>query len=686
MAALIVFLSLSFLLVIASIVWAVINEKRHKHSRKILSLWHILTIGVFFGLFAINIPLSYNMGVFNDVFVAVRPLLIAFQSTMRIFILDSDFSELIYANIKTDSAWLKLIFSSYALVLYVSAPALTFVNIMAMFKNIGNELTYWFRNPKKLYILSALNQRSIILAESIFDEASKNGDKESMMIVFTDVFTQNEEDDFELISRARNIKAICLKRDIGDLNFYRKRGNIEIYFINENESENVSQSVRVARTLNVVAKEKDSVPKCKLFVLSKRECDACLIDSVDCTEIMRRDNSFCIRRVNDVRQLIWSIVPQMNLFDIMNKKADKTLSVLILGMGFYGIEFFKMLLWYCQFDGYNIKLNVFDKDNGNGDIKGVINRNYPELLKTNRCNVDGEARYDIEIISDIDVRTAEFDALFLNEGKTDFQKNMHQRLKDVDVAIVALGNDDLNIETAIHLRELTDKAHSFKANGKTGDDAELVDIYAIVYDNRKSGVVSGDGAGGRSDVLVNYDLTPYHINFVGAMSERNKHKNFYNEELDKKARAYHTEWVDIDRRVYEELKAEGYSDEELNKEYWGFTDKDNCDNSIQDNKYNQFEYFRLSSMAKKVHRDAIVGNDVLRQLTKCERDTKKCTCKCEACVRAKKSEHMRWNAYMRTVGYSFNEISIKRAKCHSNLVSWNELDEVTRAKDSSILE
>ena len=46
------------------------------------------------------------------------------------------------------------------------------------------------------------------------------------------------------------------------------------------------------------------------------------------------------------------------------------------------------------------------------------------------------------------------------------------------------------------------------------------------------------------------------------------------------------------------------------------------------------------------------------------------------------SEHMRWNMYMRTIGYRYSEIRADRAKMHPDLISVDKLNTAERKKDT----
>ncbi len=55
----------------------------------------------------------------------------------------------------------------------------------------------------------------------------------------------------------------------------------------------------------------------------------------------------------------------MKLYDIAHRSKEDRLSVLIVGFGQYGIEFFKTLLWYFQFEGYTLEITIIDNKGTN---------------------------------------------------------------------------------------------------------------------------------------------------------------------------------------------------------------------------------------------------------------------------------------------------------------------------------
>lgn len=675
---------ISLLINIAGVCYAYVLHRSGDHTKRVLTWPQLYSMWLFAAGVLFFLPLCYKTSE-NSTFIT--PFLMSFLNSLKMFLADGDF-ELIKKVFQNTEGLAYRYYNLYAAMLFFTAPVMTFTNILSLFKNIIDEwrFSHWRIIERKRYIMSELNLKSLALARSI-----RLNDRKAL-IVFTDVFMQNEEADFELLTEARNINAILLKRDISHINILRK-GNTEIFLVGESEAENVSQAVKITTELNELNRKKNV----KIFVFSHSGSSAVILDSVKYENLLPKaegknldfnDFKFKLRRVDEKRQLAWRTVSRMNVFEIAKHSPDGEINVLIAGMGSYGMEFFKTLIWFCQFEGVKINITIVDKeadgDDGKRSVASVINHNCPDLLKYNRCEEDGEAQYDIEIIPGIDMQNDTFENIVFYRGADERKRALAQRIKKCDIAIISLGDDDLNIETAINLRQIFDKIHMFKPSENTKMEQEAVDIYAVVYDEQKSGALHSNDATIENTFLRNCKNEPYHIKFIGSMSDQFKYENIYDEELEKNAYYHHRSWVDVDFEIYGELIKKENSEEKIReyrekinylKENELTTDKKNKDRTS----YEKYEYFRLSSMAKEIY---------IRALNESFKDEISCSvgglrsCECEGCVRRKKSEHMRWNAYMRSIGYSYRRGQRSdRARVHSDLVSWHELSYFEKMKD-----
>lgn len=677
MLLLVIFGVLSFVCNIYFICRARKSYKAFSNEKRVLSAVHLYTVGLFIAIVLLYIPLYYTSYYLGDNFGFVRPVLLSVYSALKVFILGENF-DFIKTALYGQPDIINVLYTFYGIVLFIVAPVMTFTNVLSLFENIKGEIRFWFCKGKKIYIFSELNQKSVTLAKSIRDKNKKD------VLVFTDVFEQNKEYDYELITRVHNFNAICLKRDIVHLNISAKKGDVELFLISENETENISQAIELTSHFNKLNKKYNV----KIFVFSKKESSAYILDSVNYDNLLKHasannyaDSTFKLRRVNEIRQLAWNTVPAMNVFEIANANSN-TISVLIVGAGSYGMEFFKTLLWFCQFDGYKVKITIVDKlsdgEDGKRSIKSIINHQCPGILEHNRSEVDGEAHYDIEILSGIDMTTASFEEILLYTGDDEEKRKLAQRIRETNIAIVSLGDDDLNIETAVNLRGLFDRAYSFEVKRDIPAKQEKLQIYSIVYDDQKSGILQNNDVEQKAYFLHNHSGVPYNIHFIGGMSNQLDYEKIYDKSFEQKSYVYHLQWVEITKRILEEQNKKAEL-ESFKSEYDKPEKRDE-----EKRKYEKHEYYRLSSMAKALYTENV--RKTLESLVDCEKIESKDkiiqTCMCPGCVRRKKSEHMRWNAYMRSMGYTYkNGLRADRAKLHKDLVSWYDLSDMDKLKD-----
>ncbi len=157
------------------------------------------------------------------------------------------------------------------------------------------------------------------------------------------------------------------------------------------------------------------------------------------------------------------------------------------------------------------------------------------MFQKNPCNNDGDAIYDIRCYDGIDFSNDSFEKLWDDP-------NTCERLQRTSLVLVALGDDDINIETAVYLRSLFDRKNNIvitradteideeTGRAKIGIDDECPIIFSIVYDGIKSGSV----ANGNNEFLKNYKGIPYHIHFIGSIAQQYDYDNIYDFDLEKK--------------------------------------------------------------------------------------------------------------------------------------------------------
>lgn len=517
--------------------------------------------------FILFVPVYWTYFAREDVVLrGLKTFLMCIHNVMRIFILDGDFEPIheIFVNAQVTGnkalfLTVKWIYTAGAAALYVAAPVLTAGFVLSLFKGIWQNFLYQcWRRADEVYIISELNERSIELAKDIVNEdriarldieerkLARKGKwnkrrfaaKRKRLIVFAEVFDKSEERSFELISQAQALGALCFKKDIVDIGLKRKGlkdyAEQKLYFIGEDEDENVEQALTM---IEDCCKNKEfNTSRTQFYIFATTVESEALIDSID-------KGKMIVRRVNENRNLVYAtlrepaVIPEKEddfIFKHAVKEGDVyKLRVLIVGLGNYGMELLKALCWSCQITKHEIEVYVFDKE---GDAADRIARVAPDLIKNNGRRETGYPYYKIifggeEVLphggvqdKGVDVRTRSF-----------FDRLESLVTGPITAAFITLGEDELNIETAMGLRAYF--GHKAQQDGQSEEYKKLPKIYPVVYSAAKNRICSKNGG------LEGYDHKSYDITFIGNMEERYAIEAIEQTELEEKGKSVHLRYL-----------------------------------------------------------------------------------------------------------------------------------------------
>lgn len=585
-------ISIICLILFASVTLLLKNSTLKKRRR--LNLFYLMFAGVFLTAFFLFLPIN-SVTADATLLGRWRVFLLSVLNSMQMFAIDCDFG-MVRESIVHCPDWLDTAYQAWVATLFVLAPIFTLGFVLSFFKNLSAHLKYLYAYFKDTYIFSELNDKSLVLANDI---KSKN---KKVLIVFTDVFEENEESTYELIEKAKKLGAICFKKDILVIDFkkHSSKKAISFFTIGSNEAENLNQSLKLIENYR-------NRSNTHIYVFSTKIESELLLTSIDKGEIK-------VRRINEVKSLVNRVLYERGeiLFEsAKDVDGTKLISAVVVGLGRHGTEMVKALSWFGQMNGYKLEINAFDKD---PLAKEKFVALAPELMSPdyNGVVVDGEAQYKITVHPDTDVQTITF-------------ANEIAKLNNATYVIVALGNDDININTAVNLRMYFErlKIHPI--------------IQAIVYNSQQKKALEG---------IKNYRGQEYDIEFIGDMESSYTESVIIDSELEEDALARHLKWG-------------------KEEEFW------------------TYEYNYRSSMASAIHMKArikcgIPGADKKEdELTDEERDI------------IEVLEHRRWNAYMRAEGYVFSGSKDKSsrndlAKMHHDLVDFSSLTEEEKRKDSKV--
>jgi hypothetical protein len=584
--------TVSVAVVLAAITAAILLAAGKYKRGRVFTPFNVLFGGLFIAVVLMLVPIYGEMIEAKD-FRPLKVIAFSLHDAFQIFTIDAD-KEIILESIHCPSAALTAVYAATLSVEFVVAPLLSFGFLISFFKNIfvyGRYLLHWFG---AVYVFSELNERSLALAGDL----RKN--HKHAVIVFTDVFRNSDETGCEQAERAREIGALCFKKDILSINFRRHCAASEISFftIGEDEVENIAQSLRLIRDYG-------SRDNTRLYAFSTR------VES-ELTFTQANKGKMKVRRVNDVRSRVSHILYEEGhkLFETAAPQPDgtKEIGALIVGMGGHGGEMLRALAWYGQMDGYRIRIDAFDSDPLAEDRFAAA---CPELMSPayNGVYVPGEAQYKITVHPGVETSTKTFaDAV--------------AALGQITYVLVALGNDEVNIRTAVELRTLFERLHMHPM------------IQAIVYSSEEKAALTG---------VVNFRGQAYDIELIGDLKTTYSEEMIIDSRLEAEALARHLKWG-------------------KEEEFW------------------QYEYNYRSSLASAIHMKARVACGI-PGADKPEAEVTE-----EDQIGIERLEHRRWNAYMRSEGYVYSGSHEKSSrndlgKMHHDLVNYEALDEAEKRKD-----
>ncbi|MBQ1847680.1 MAG: hypothetical protein II135_06735 [Clostridia bacterium] len=500
----IIWFTVAAALFVCTAVYALLTAIGKYKRGRVLTPFNIM----FFGLFvssAISLIPIYGEVLKDTSLHVMKTVLFALHHTFQMFTLDAD-KDVILNNINCDSPALQAIYSGFLSAVTVIAPMLTFGFVISFFKNLSAHISYILHRFSDAYIFSELNEKSLALGSDIRRRNRR------AVIVYTDVFDNNDEASYERLERAKEIRAICFKKDILAINFmhHSKKSPITFFIIGEDETENASQTLQLVGTDDGCEKAKRIAGSCKnrentrLFVFSNNTESELLLNKAD-------RGSLKIRRVNKIRSVINETFYSegTKLFEEAKAGEDgiKTISAVVVGTGRFGTEMIKALSWYCQMDGYRIKINVFDKDEKAEDRFAA---SAPELMSEeyNGVHIDGEAEYTIVFHSGIETGTKAF-AEKLAE------------ITDVTYAFVSLGNDEDNIRAAVDMRMLFERMRVKPR------------IQTVVFNTAEKNALAD---------AANFRGQKYNIDVIGDTQTAYSEAVILNSELEECALARHLKW------------------------------------------------------------------------------------------------------------------------------------------------
>lgn len=595
--------------VLDAIVLSFLRQKR----KRILTPGNILFGGtflsgffMFFGVYHAVVQAEHT------VMVLLKSAMLSLQYAMRIFAIEGEYVDFIehLALLPTTA---QVLYTYLSAVVYTLAPLLTFGFILSFFKNITAYRRYLLGFYKHTHVFSELNEKTLALASSIMArDAAAHRFFSRALIVFTDVTEKDDEITTELCDRARELGAVLLSRDLSSVKFRWKRSprRLSFYLISYDEAEKMRHAESIMHDYDL--------KKVELFVFS---------DDIRLQLLLATKNTAHMRaiRINDIQALIYHELDTngTRLFERARDmgNGEKLISVVLVGLGKYGTEMLKALVWFAQLPGYRIKITVFDRD---PEAKQRFTDACPELMSDayNGKSIEGEPRYEIDIRPGVEI------------GSCDFTKAL-LAVDDATLIFVALGNDKDNLSTAVRIRTATEGA-AYQGDG-TKPDIETVIYDEAIADSMGTTWQKSDTSCG----VTNFKGQPYNIRMIGDLAHFYAVDTVLNSELVEAGRQMHLRYASND------------------SDFW------------------RYEYNYRSSIARALHER--LRKKVALFIPGVDKPWGERTP--EERLAIGRVEHLRWSAYMRTEGYQKGKRN-DLARRHHNLVPTQELSDDDLRKDA----
>ncbi len=396
------------------------TKKRLKPIGVLMPIFFAATIIVLFPVF-----LAEHKGEAADI---IKAIVLSVRKAIRLIGADEIY-QTAFKHVVQAPSWLVDPYQVIVLVLQFVTPLLSFGLALSFFKNLTAYFRYICAFFRDIYVFAELNEKSLALAEDI----QKNHKK--ARVVFADVSEKDGSETAELVWSARAIGAILFKKDITSVNFafHSKKRSISFFTMDADEMDNVQHSLKLISSYN-------TRENTHLYIFSTGVESELLLAG-------KEKGLMKVRRIDEVRSLVSNFLYEKGecIFESAEAHEDgiKQISAVIVGLGKRGTEMLKALTWFCQMDGYKIKINAFD---GDALAEERFSALCPELMSPtyNGVSVEGEAEYTIAIHPNFDVETKSFAEAFM-------------QIKDATYIFVSLGSDELNIKIAVQLRMLSER-------------------------------------------------------------------------------------------------------------------------------------------------------------------------------------------------------------------------------------
>lgn len=355
----------------------------------------------------------------------------ALFSTCRIFIMESDIesvNEALHSNVY---------YLTVASIIHILGAMLTVMTVLSLYgMKFLSRLRLLLANARQVYLFLGYNEATECLIKSL-----KEKDDSRLYIVVEDL--EDQDNDGELLEKLREEAFILLDDDWEQLESFKQlripsrllKSELHIFALSDEENQNVHTIYRLFSQSSLKGVENQAI---HIYINTRDE-------GIEKTlEAMNRENAtqheFKVFSLPDLtaRQLFQSypihdVVPM----DTTKAVALSGFTLFLAGLSPTGVEVLRKSLYLGQFVGGEYRAIVTDQ--AMTQKRGYLFNKYPEL----------EENYNIETYE-------------ASPGTVEFYKILQENLSTIQYIVVALGDDQTNMETAIEIQRLIHRSYLSK--------------------------------------------------------------------------------------------------------------------------------------------------------------------------------------------------------------------------------
>lgn len=519
-----------------------------------------------------------------------------------------------------------IIYLAVNYILFATAPVCLSALVVSQFGDTSDRIRRWLIRAKECHIFSELNEQSLALAKSL---SEKDGKKVL-------IFCNSKDAPKSLRSQVRNFGGVLLYATADALGFTKRYAHVRFYQMATSEDQNVQKASVLLQwqedlQKKEVGNEKKNTRCVEIFAFIGTKSKALIVEDIPHKYVK-------LRIIDEISLLCNNLFMERPLYTGLGEK--KKISVMIVGCGKTGMQMIKTAVWCGQLENYALEINVFDKN-----VDPITRKNMAREELFAACP---------------ELNLPEYNIRFYNSDATchEFESMVVQNCADTTYVVLAMKDDDLNIETAIRLRGLflrsDEVCHATPViNARVRNDVKLKNLSSNSAYLQKRQIFTFGSVEELFDidVLMNSELERIafmvHLHYYGVLHLEENHEDYVGAVAALEAKEY------------------------------------NRNSSMANALHIQYKLFDCGLLSAEQQE---LTDDLAAEF-------QRYIAQPEVLERVAKLEHRRWNAFTRSLGYStvsmatvkkYYDVNDKKsyinelAMLHPCLVPWDALDGLSR--------